>query len=497
MLARMRSLALLVALAASLSIGVANAGAALPPIKHVWIVVLENKNYSDTFAENSPAPYLSKTMTSQGELLRQYYGTAHNSLPNYITMISGQPPTDETKTDCQNFIDFTYDPGMGPPLPSDGVAHGHGCVYPGEVKTIADQLEAAGLTWKAYQEDMGISSPGRAPLTTCDHPTLNGPDHTEGASASDQYATKHNPFVYFHSIIDRQAACDANVVDLANLTTDLGSASTTPTYSFITPDLCSDGHDTPCVDGRPGGLQSVNDFLTEWIPRITDSPAYKEGGLIITTFDEASGKSEDCCGEPQGPTPTYNGNGGNGGGQIGAVLLSQYVMAGSVNDTPYNHYSLLRSLEDQFGLPHLGYAANAGLKPFEDDVYNTNPTPTDRDGDGVYDSADACPDVAAATADGCPPPVADGPKPAVKVSRVPKKCVRRAFKAKVAVVSKRLVNVKSYVDGRRIKTSTKHKFSVKVKTAKLKKGKKHRFKAVAKDALGRSGSKTVKFRVCR
>ena len=85
----------------------------------------------------------------------------------------------------------------------------------------------------------------------------------------------------------------------------------------------------------------------------------------------------------------------------------------------------------------------------------------------------------------------------MKISGVPKKCVRRAFKAKVAVVSKRLGGVTVSVDGHKIAKSSRHKFSVKVKTAKLKKGKKHSLKVAAKDKLARTGSKTMKFRVCR
>src|SRR4051812_16067211 len=108
MLAQMRYLALLCVLAASLISGVASANAGVPPIKHVWILVLENHSYADTFSD-SGSQYLAKTMTSQGELLRQYYGTGHSSLDNYITMISGQPPTSETKADCGTFADFTYD----------------------------------------------------------------------------------------------------------------------------------------------------------------------------------------------------------------------------------------------------------------------------------------------------------------------------------------------------------------------------------------------------
>jgi hypothetical protein len=494
MLGAMRSLALLVAIAASLCFGVANAGAAVPTIKHVWIVVLENKSYDTTFGSSPGSAYLANTLTSQGQLLTQYYGTGHSSLDNYIAMISGQPPDTETQGDCHTFSEFV--PTQDPP-DANGVEHGNGCVYPARALTVSDQLEAKGLTWKAYMEDMGTPS-ASAPLTTCDHPGIGTADMTEGARADDQYATKHNPFVYFHSIIDRQAACDANVVDLSALDGDLASASTTPSYSFITPDLCSDGHDANCADGTsPGGYAGINQWLSTWIPKIKGSPAYADGGLIIVTFDEASGDASDCCGEPASPNTPSNGGSGNGGGRTGTVLLSPSIMAGTTNNTPYNHYSMLRSVEDFFGLTHLGYASQDGLKPFGDEVFNTSPTPSDTDGDGVPDSYDACPTVAAATPDGCPAPVdLDGPKPIVKISGVPKKCVRRAFKAKVAVTAKRLLEVGTYVDGRRNAKSTKHKFTVTVKTAKLKKGQ-HRLKVLAKDKIARMGRKTVKFRVCR
>src|SRR4051812_10760011 len=469
----MRAAAILCVLAAWMSLAAGSAGAAtLPPIKHVWIVVLENKSYDTTFGEHPGSAYLAQTLRSRGQLLANYYGTGHSSLDNYITMISGQPPVPQTQGDCGTFSEFA------PTAPPDanGVETGDGCVYPARALTIADQLEAKGLTWKAYMQDMGTAS-ASAPLTTCDHPAIGTADHTEGARADDQYATKHNPFVYFHSIIDRQAACDANVVDLNALDADLASASTTPSYSFITPDLCADGHDSSCADGTsPGGYAGIDYFLSTWIPKITDSPAFADDGLLIVTFDEASGDASDCCNEPQGPTPTSNGRSGNGGGRIGAVLVSKYIKANSTNDTPYNHYSLLRSTEDLFGLTHLGHAAQDGLKPFEDDVFN---------------QPSGLPDLPPP-----PPPDIDGPKPSVTVTGVPKGCSPRSFKSKIQVVAKRLEVVRAYVDGRRTATSAKHKFSVKVKTGKLKTGK-HRLKLLAKDKLGRMGRKTMKFRVCR
>ncbi|MEA2347756.1 MAG: hypothetical protein QOG62_1543, partial [Thermoleophilaceae bacterium] len=265
----MRVVTIALVLAAMLGVATAPAGAAsLPKINHVWIVVLENKDYEVTFGDNSPAPYLSKTLAGQGQLLTHYYATGHLSLDNYITMVSGQPPNPVTQSDCQFFQDFVGT------MRADGVAVGQGCVYPPEVKTIADQLEANGLTWKGYMEDQALGEP-----KTCRHPEMNARDDTQSATKEDQYAARHNPFVYFHSIIDRPI-CATNVLDLNALPADLASKSKTPNYSFITPDLCSDGHDEPCVDGRPGGLHSANDFLQEWIPKITSSPAYADGGLV-------------------------------------------------------------------------------------------------------------------------------------------------------------------------------------------------------------------------
>ncbi len=74
----------------------------------------------------------------------------------------------------------------------------------------------------------------------------------------DQYATRHNPFMYFHSIIDDVSRCKTHVVDYTKLAKNLKKEKTTPAYSFITPNLCHDGHDSPCVDGEPGGLVSAN-----------------------------------------------------------------------------------------------------------------------------------------------------------------------------------------------------------------------------------------------
>jgi hypothetical protein len=319
-----------------------------PPIRHIFVINLENKGYDETFGPTSPAPYLSQELRAKGQLLTQYYGTAHNSLPNYIAQISGQGPNAQTQGDCQTYSDFVQ---TGTVAPDQAV--GNGCVYPSSVKTVADQLEAKGLTWRGYMEDMG---------TPCRHPAPNTQDDTQQAEVGDQYAARHNPFVYFKSITG-SPTCAQNDVDLSQLPSDLSSASTTANLSYITPNLCDDGHDSPCVDGRPGGLATADEWLKTWVPKILASPAYQNDGLLVVTFDEADSNSpssaDACCGEGPGPNAALPGIYGMGGGRTGAVVVSPFVTPGTWNDTGYNHYSLLRTIEDTFGLAPLGYAQNA------------------------------------------------------------------------------------------------------------------------------------------
>jgi hypothetical protein len=353
------------ALAAGLTPASASA-AGLPPVRHVFVIVLENEGRATTFGPNSPAPYLAKTLVSQGAYVPNYYGTGHNSNDNYISMISGQAPNPQTQGDCPIFSDFAPDV-----IGANGQAQGQGCVFPTDVKTIADQLGAAGLTWRDYNQSMG-ANPSRE-AAECGHPGIGQPDGTQTATAADQYATRHNPFVYFHSIIDDTALCDSHVVNLDLLPQDLASPASTPNYVFITPDLCSDGHDATCADStRPGGYAGIDQFLQQWVPRITGSSAFKkENGLLAIIFDEAStSDTSSCCGEIAGPNSPSPGINGPGGGNTGAVLLSPCIKPGTVTSEPYNHYTLLRSVEDLFGLQHLGYAQLPDERSLGSDVFN-------------------------------------------------------------------------------------------------------------------------------
>jgi hypothetical protein len=268
--------------------------------------------------------------------------------------------------------------------------------------------------------------------TDCGHPLLDGVDNTNAATAADQYATRHNGFMYFHSLIDNQARCDAHVVPLGtigvgggpggsdvfagHLSNDLANEKTTPRFMFVTPNLCDDGHDATCAGlntegGHAGGLVGADLWLKHWMPMILNSPAYKSGKLLVVlTFDEGGlGDPAACnpsltadtgiCHYPTGPNidnfgyspilgvlgfekpPTTTGV-YPGGGQIGAVLFnSRFIKAGSVNATgQYNHFSALRSYEDLLhiseggddGHGHLGYAAAPELAgaTFGADVFN-------------------------------------------------------------------------------------------------------------------------------
>ena len=337
------------------------------PVRHVFVIMLENESYAVTFGQNSLAPYLAHELPKQGALLPNYYGIGHYSLDNYIAMISGQAPNPATQNDCTIYNEFV--PTATKP-DANGQWPGSGCVYPKNVYTLANQLTRAGLSWKAYMEDMG-ADPSRESVT-CGHVAIGADDPTRLATPKDQYAAKHNPFVYFHSIIDDTKYCDTHVVNLHALTDDLAHLNTTPNYVYITPNLCNDGHDAPCKNGDPGGLISADAFLRTWVPRILNSAAFKKGGLLVITFDEGT-DGDACCHEkalPGGPQP---GQFGPGGGQIGAVLLSPFIAPGTTSTVEYNHYSLLRSIEDFFGLPHLGYAGDNQLETLGSDVFTAHP----------------------------------------------------------------------------------------------------------------------------
>ena len=364
-------------------------------VKHVWLIILENKSYDATFTGLNQNSYLWRTLPSQGVLLKNYYGTGHFSQDNYISLVSGQAPQQDTQSDCgvENY-DFGSNSSIvtkhnanygqvaslanaAQPSGANAPNGTNGCTYPAGAPTLFNQLDAAGYKWKGYAQDLGnqpnredarCGGPGTAannPTTnptftsaTLAHPLPTGVLSFTGAQPNDQYVAKHFPFPWFHSLIGDGTAhsaglttpvqggtdCDsAHIANLDNPTTglyhDLQKSSTTPAFSWITPNNCSDAHDAICKGnnlsgsftsgGQPiyqpgtpnpesappknytGGLYASDLFLQYYIPMIEKSPAFKDGGLIDITFDEAN------------PPFTYSGNSFNNANAYGPTLKDQ------------------------------------------------------------------------------------------------------------------------------------------------------------------------------
>jgi Phosphoesterase family len=310
-------------------------------IKHVWLIILENKSYDASFTGLNNNTYLWKTLPSQGVLLKNFYGTGHDSLDNYISMASGQAPMTDDQSDCPDYslingsvdysgnLDSNTNYGQLASAAGPNVAPGqNGCVYPSSVTTLFNQLDSAGVSWKGYAQDLGnqdASGPTHdAGTQYCGAPYASAPpapDKTQpnpgSANSTDQYVPKHFPFPWFESILQSGDCNAAHIADVFSPTDglyhDLQSERTTPAFSWITPNNCSDAHDAVCHGNNlsggfsdpntpnapvnyTGGLYAADLFLEHIIPEIEASPAYKDGGLIDITFDEAF------------PPFTYTGN---------------------------------------------------------------------------------------------------------------------------------------------------------------------------------------------
>lgn len=314
----------------------------VPRVDHVVVLVLENESFSSTWSPTSAAKYLN-SLPAGGAFVPNYYGTGHVSLDNYVAMTSGLAGAQvaSTYTDCLGINLWACVQEVSAAATVNG-------------GSIADQVEAAGLSWKQYAD--GTSQP-------CVHadysPTAAGQDPFQGdgnaantAGAGPDYADRHVPFLYYSSIIGDSARCDAHLRPFTELSGDL-AANSLPNYSFITPDTCDDGHDNPCSSGKPGGLASADAFLVAHIPALI---AYlrAHNGVLFVTFDEggASDTGGCCTGGPGGVSGF--------GGQVGMVALGAPVGVHVTTQSKYDHASLLRTTEDMLGITtHLGNAATA------------------------------------------------------------------------------------------------------------------------------------------
>lgn len=305
----------------------------VPRLKHVWIIVLENKDFATTWGPKSEAVYL-RSLAPGGAFAPYYYGVGHLSAGNYIAMTSGQSPTPPFMSDCLNY----------------SACLGSEAGRPDGGRNLTDQLTQRRLSWKAYMESMG---------TPCKHPAVT--DATDPYQTG--YATRHDPFVYYPSVAGAAApnpTCAQHVVDGSALSADLRQEATTPNYSFIVPNTCDDGHDA-CAGGSEE--RYLDHWLSTVVPAITASPAYQDRGALFITFDESDvgaaptnqNEYKGCC--ASGP----DGSGLTGGGQVGLLMLSPLARTGTAAHRPYDHFSLLRTVEDGFGIgEHLNQAGAAG-----------------------------------------------------------------------------------------------------------------------------------------
>jgi phosphatidylinositol-3-phosphatase len=267
----------------------------VPDFKHIIMIVFENHEF-DSVVGNQTMPEYNQYLKAN-TLLTQYYAIMHPSLPNYLAIFGGD--TFGITSDCEDcFI---------------------------SADTLADQIEASGRTWRGYFQDMP-------------HPCF--------VMDTAIYVQKHNPFMYFDSIRLDAARCNRSVVPFPQLEMDL-AAGNLPDFVYIMPNSCvstDDIYSNPecnlsLADGWLGGVMGMLlDYLN---PRAASEPY-----LIILTWDEGQG-SHSCCGLPP-----------QAGGRVPTVLISPLAKSGFRDNTPYTHYSLLKTIETAWGLPLLGHAAD-------------------------------------------------------------------------------------------------------------------------------------------
>ncbi len=315
-----------------------------PRLDHIFVIMLENHSKSSVI-DDPNAPYIT-SLAHEYSMADNYYGVTHPSMPNYIASIAGDNFGIQDDN-SQNIVNF-------------------------DRPNLADQLAAHGVSWAGYMEDLPAdklaeTGPGDVPL----------------------YAKKHDPFVLFDSIKNDPAQL-ANVKDYSQMAGDLNSANP-PQFVWITPNQCHDMHggvyvevpghpETPCPygdtkdDPNDAALkQKADDFVQGAVNTITSSNAWDKKSIIVIvtdendyTGDEQTGgweSADGCCDSPYVEagdarvSPDWPG-GTYGGGLIPAIVVTGSGQHHYVDHTPYNHYSLLTTIEQNWKLPYLGHAGD-------------------------------------------------------------------------------------------------------------------------------------------
>jgi len=246
----------------------------------IFIIMLENELESTVRQDQ-----FMLDLESQGVRLSDYHGVAHPSQPNYVATIAGVPIVADDN--CQDI----------------------------DRPNLVDLLEAKGITWKAYMEDLPEDQ-----KSVC-------------ISADQLYFRKHNPFVSFNNIRNDPARL-AKIVNASRLEDDL-KANTMPQFCWFTPNIQNDGHTPPGTP--PGDFSGDVAFLSQWLkgflPPLLANPNFSKGTLVVVTFDESV---------PHADNHVY------------ATLLGDMVKPDTTEGDHYSHYSLLRTVEENFQLGTLG-----------------------------------------------------------------------------------------------------------------------------------------------
>ena len=255
----------------------------IPAFRHIYVIVMENKEYG-RIVGSSQAPYLNSLIARYG-LTTNFYAVTHPSQPNYIALTSGGLQGTSTNG--------SYDLA---------------------VPNLFDQIEASGRTWRLYAQGY----PGGCFKTYAAAAVADGP------GAVGDYARKHNPAISYTSISGNPARC-ANITRLAGF--DPAAAN----FEMIIPNQVNDMHS--------GSVAAGDTFLKAFMPQILDSAAF-EGSVVFITWDEGDTDAK-------------------GGGHIATVVLSPGMTPGARYDGACTHYSMLRTIEQAWGLPFLGWAGTA------------------------------------------------------------------------------------------------------------------------------------------
>jgi hypothetical protein len=308
---------LLAAIVGSSSVSADSSRTDLKNYQHVFVIMMENTGYNALIG-NSNAPWINAAASTYG-LATSYFGVIHPSQPNYVAATAGITGADTDNDETLN------------------------------VPNVVDQLESHGKTWKAYMQSLSLCT------TKLDH-----------ACGDQLYERKHNPFVSF-SDVQTSPARMANIVDLSQLDSDLATGSVA-NYVWISPDQCSDMHGRStagaCNFGNVQGLIATGDaFLSEWVGKIMSSSAWNGNSAIFIAWDESdfTGSPTDFgFGDTTGCCDSITNH---GGGHVVSLVISHSDHAARTSNVSYNHYSLLRTIQDGWQLGCLGFTCDVANVP--------------------------------------------------------------------------------------------------------------------------------------